>query len=90
MHKSRSHRVGLEWSLKRIKLDIAVSIENVRTVKQLADILIQGAYATIQWKSVMRLFDIHAPPELDVNRSISESMFCSLCAAPRHRSQRDF
>ena len=85
MHKSRSHCVGSEWPLERIKLDIAVSIENVCTAKQLADCLIQVAYATIQWKSLMRLFDIHAPPELDVNRSISDS-YCSAVSALSFRA----
>ena len=41
------------------------------TRKQWADILTEGAPTTIQWKSVMRLFDIHPQPK-KINCGLSE------------------
>ena len=57
--------------------------------------LTKGAFATIQWKSLMRLFDDHPPPKLNVIRSFSES--CRSAVSSIHaramsnacRSQRD-
>ena len=41
----------------------------------------KGAFATIQWKSLMRLFDMQPPPKLHVDRrSPKLILFCSLSA----------
>ena len=50
-------------------LDSSVSIRYVRTTEQVADILRKGASTTIQWKSLLQLFDVQRPPKLDVERS---------------------
>ena len=49
----------------RIKLDSSIPIRHVRTAEQLADILTDGALTAIQWKSLMRLFDIHLPLQVE-------------------------
>ena len=53
-----------------------------RTAEPLADTLTKGAFTDIQWKSLMRVFDIHPPSDLNVDRSFSESdssvVFCDL------------
>ena len=33
----------------------------------MADVLTEGAFSTIQWKSLMQLFDVHPPPQLNVD-----------------------
>ena len=43
------------------------------TREQLADIFLKGTFTTIQLNSLMRLFDIHPPPWLNGDRSVSET-----------------
>ena len=58
--------------------------------------LTKSAFTTIQWKSLMRLFDIHPPPNLNVDRSHSESSYAAvslithLAMSNTYSSQRDF
>ena len=82
-HLSRPDRVDLDWSLERINLDSSISIRYVRTTEQLADMSTNGALTTIQWKSLVWLFDVHPPSSLNVDRSISESS-CSSVALNTH------
>ena len=66
-HESRTHLAHLDWLFERINFDSSVSIRHVRTRGQLADMLTEGAFTTIQWKSVMRLFDIHPQPQINMS-----------------------
>ena len=38
---------------------VPISIRTVRITEHVADMLTKGAFATFQWKSLRRLFDIH-------------------------------
>ena len=99
--KSQSHGVDQEWFFERIKLDSSISSRYVRTTERLSDILSICALTTIQWKSLMQLFHIHPPPNLNVDRlnvdrSFSES-FCSavsqkipLATSNAYNSKREF
>ena len=62
-HESRTHRVYLDCLFERTNNDSSISIRHVRTGEELADMLTEGAFTTVQWKSVMRLFDIHPQPQ---------------------------
>ena len=64
-HVSRTHFVDRKRLFVRIKLDSSIPIRHVRTAEQLADILTDGALTAIQWKSLMRLFDIHLPLQVE-------------------------
>ena len=75
-HVSRTHHVDLCWLFDPINLDGSI-FRYVRTTEQLADILTTGAFATIQWKSLMKLFDIHSPSDVGVDRSLFRIiLFC--------------
>ena len=80
-HVSRTHRVHLQWLFERNKLDSSISLRYVCTAEQVADMKTKCAFATIQWRSLMRLFGIHPPSNLNVHRSHSESS-CS-AVSPR-------
>ena len=93
---SRIHRADLNSLIERIHLESSISIRYVRTTEQLADVWTTGALTPIQWKSLMRLFDIHPPSDVSVDRSLSESL-CSavsqktpLAMSNANSSQRDF
>ena len=60
-----------------------MSIRYVRSTEQRADCLAEGAFTTIQKKTVMRMLDIHPPLQLNADTSLSESSFSAV-------SQRDF
>ena len=47
-------------------------MRHVSSTEQLADILTKGACTPIQWKSLMRLFNIQPPSNLYVDSSFSE------------------
>ena len=93
---SSTHRVDLDRLLERINLDHSIFMRHVRSTNKLADRMTTCAFTTIQWKSLMRAFDIHAPPKFDVRRSISESSCSSVSSLPSrtmsnaYSSQRDF
>ena len=59
-----------------------ISIRHVRTTEQLAGILTNGSFATMQWKTFVRLFNTHPPPTWNVNRSISESPCSAVSSHP--------
>ena len=59
-HVSLTHRVDLDRLLGRIQLDNWMFIRSVRTHEPLVDLLTKCLFTTIQWKSLMRLFDIHS------------------------------
>ena len=65
-HVSRTHGVDLDWQFERIKLDSSIFVRYVRTIEQRIDMLTKRAFTTIQWKSLMRSFDIHPPSDLNV------------------------
>ena len=96
-HVSRTHHVDLCWLFDPINLDGSI-FRYVRTTEQLADILTTGAFATIQWKSLMKLFDIHSPSHLMwvLTAAFSESSYSAvsqkspLAMSNAYRSQRDF
>ena len=85
-----------DFSAESIWTAQLISIRHVRTREQLADILTKGAFATVQWKSVLRLFDIHPPSHLNVDRSFSASSGSAVSpqtthAIPDvHKTQCDF
>ena len=56
---------------ERFNVDSSISFRHVRISEQLADMLTKGAFTTSQWKSLMRLFDIHQPSNLNVDSSFS-------------------
>ena len=66
-HESRTQPVHLDGLFERINLDSSLSIRHVRAGDQLADMLTEGAFTTTQWKSVMRLFDIHLQPKIKMS-----------------------
>ena len=95
-HVSRTHRGDLDWLFERINLDSSIFIRYVRITEQLADMLTKCAFATIQWRFLMQLFDLHPHPKLNVDRMFSETS-CSAVSpqTPRaksdvHNTQRDF
>ena len=52
---------------------------------RLADMLATGAFATIQWKSVMRLVGIYPPPTSCQTEHFRILLFCSIFnPSPRH------
>ena len=63
-HESRTYPVHLDCLFERSNLDSSISIRHVRTGEKVADMLTEGAFTTIQWKSVMWLFDIHLQPKI--------------------------
>ena len=79
-HVSRTDRVCVDWLHERINLDSSMFSRYVGTREQLAAFLTNGAFATIKWKSLMRLLIIHPPPNLNGDRSVSESS----CSAVSH------
>ena len=53
--------------------------------KQLADMLTTGVFTTIPWRSLLRLFDIHLPSNVNLDRSLSESS--SSAVSPQNPSR---
>ena len=56
--------------------------------KTIADTLAKGAFTTIHWQSLVRLFDMHPPPKPGVNRDKSEP-FCLAVPSLRSRAMSD-
>ena len=59
-------------------LDSSIFIRYVRTTAHLSDMLTRGAFTTLQFKSLMRLFDIHPPSHLNVDHSLCEESCAAL------------
>ena len=58
--------------------------------EQLADMLTKGAFATIQWTCLMRLFDLRPPTTLSVNgRSLRQSSCAAVFDFEEHHSSTD-
>ena len=72
-HVSRTHRVDLDCQFGRMNLENSVS--NI-------------AFATVQCKSLMRLFDIHPPQQVNVKRSASESSCPAVSSIPASHVER--
>ena len=88
-HFPHTHRVDLRGLFERIRLDSVMSIRVVHTTKQLADILTRGEFTTIRWKSLMRLFDTHAPPKFRCpSHHCRITLLCSLFASLSHHVER--
>ena len=66
-HVSRTHRVALDCSFERMKLDPQIQIRYIDTKHQLADIWTTGNFRRDEWNNLLRLFNI--------------SHFSSLCCA---------
>ena len=67
------HELTVLWIgyLRESILDSCLSIPHVRTTAQLADMLTTIAFTTLQFESLMRLFNIHPPSYLNVDHSLS-------------------
>ena len=83
-HVSRTHRVVLDLLYEQINLESSLSIQHVRITEQMADISTHGAVTTIQWMSLMRLFDMHPLSNLNVDCSLSESYCSAVSQQPPH------
>ena len=94
-HVSRTHRVDLDCPFDQINLDSSTFIRRLRTTEQVTDMLTRGAFTTIQWKSLTRLFDIQPASNLNVDRGLSEyscsavSLKTQLAMSNACSSQRD-
>ena len=49
-HRSRTHRVALDWLFDKINLDQKNQIKHVDTKHQLADFLTEGNFTRDEWK----------------------------------------
>ena len=56
-HVSRTHRVALDWLFDRINLDPKISIKDIDTEKQHADILTKGNFTRDEWNHLLSLFN---------------------------------
>ena len=59
-------------------------IHSMRTKEHLADTWTKGAFTTSQWKSLMRLFDIHPPSNLNVDRHFLDSSCSAVSPQTSH------
>ena len=75
-HVTRTHRVQLDCLFERIIMDHFL-IQYIRTHDQLADILTMRMSTTIQWHSLLTLWQIRRPYESDDVRSFSRKHFSS-------------
>ena len=57
-HVSRIHRVALDWTFVRIKLDTKIQIKYIDIKNQLADILTKGNFTRDEWNHLLCLFNI--------------------------------
>ena len=64
-HMSRSRRVDLDWPFQRKKWTVLCPFNLCVPRSNWQTFFDQGAFATIQWKSLMRLFDIHPPSHFE-------------------------
>ena len=66
-HKSRTHRVSLDWLIDRINVHPKIQIRYIDTKHQNADMLTKGHFSRDEWNNLLYLFNI--------------SHFSSLCCA---------
>ena len=90
-HVTRTHRVNLDCLFERVSLDHAILIKHVRTNDQLADILTKDMFTTMQWHSLLHLWQIRQQCESNEVRSFSRKPFsCSALAKPPSNVSGDY